>query len=99
MQELAEIVTGLESGQASLDESLASFERGMALLRLCHNKLDAAAQRIEIVTRVSASGEPELGQFDATATVNRESAANSVRRSRGTSPPQAGRDDDGTLFD
>ena len=53
MTELSQIVTNLESGQESLDESLAQFERGMSLLRICHRKLDAAAQRIELVTQLS----------------------------------------------
>ncbi len=72
MTELAEIVAQLESGQESLDASLLQFERGMTLLRLCHRKLDYAAQRIEIVTRMSEGDEVELEEFDGTASLQRK---------------------------
>jgi len=68
MSELSEIAARLESGQESLDQSLARFERGMQLLRICHQQLDHAAQRIEMVTRVGASGAPETQPFDGRAT-------------------------------
>ncbi len=47
---LEEIVGSLESGTAALDDSLALFEEGVALVRLCNGKLDGAQQRIKIVT-------------------------------------------------
>ena len=40
----------LECGTAALDDSLALFEEGVALVRLCNGKLDSAQQRIQIVT-------------------------------------------------
>ena len=71
MAELASIVSRLESGKESLDESLAQFERGMKLLRVCHSKLDVAAQRIEIVTQMSGDGEVQTAEFDSTATLQK----------------------------
>lgn len=47
---LEEIVGALEGGTAALDDSLALFEEGVALVRLCNGKLDGAQQRIQIVT-------------------------------------------------
>ncbi|MCI8472748.1 MAG: exodeoxyribonuclease VII small subunit [Clostridiales bacterium] len=47
---LEEIVGALEGGTAALDDSLALFEEGVALVRLCNGKLDSAQQRIQIVT-------------------------------------------------
>lgn len=73
MQELTAIVAMLESGQGSLDDSLQQFERGTALLRYCHQQLDAAAQRIEIVTRSSESGELLTAIFESAATVQTHS--------------------------
>jgi exodeoxyribonuclease VII small subunit len=75
MDELGQIVSKLESGQESLDDSLRQYERGMALLRNCHQRLDAAAQRIEIVSRVTADGEILTTPFDSTSTLNRSRAA------------------------
>lgn len=80
MAELAQIVASLESGQEPLDQSLQRFERGMALLRVCHRRLDQAAQRIEIVTRIGASGALETDPFDGRATMAKDSQ--SVTQSR-----------------
>jgi exodeoxyribonuclease VII small subunit len=50
-RELEEIVQRLESGQASLDEAIALWERGEELYRLCATKLDSAEGRIEELAR------------------------------------------------
>ena len=49
--ELERIVAQLESGQASLEEAIALWERGETLLALCLGKLDAAQGRIEELGR------------------------------------------------
>ena len=46
-RELERIVTQLESGQASLEDALALWERGDELYRLCLGKLDVAEGKIE----------------------------------------------------
>ena len=43
---LEETVRLLESGNAPLDESLSLFEEGIALVKLCNGKLDAAEQKV-----------------------------------------------------
>ena len=43
---LEETVRLLESGNVPLDDSLALFEEGIALVRLCNGKLDAAEQKV-----------------------------------------------------
>jgi exodeoxyribonuclease VII small subunit len=50
-RELEEIVHRLESGQASLDEAIALWERGEELYSLCAAKLDSAQGRIEELAR------------------------------------------------
>lgn len=77
MEELQGIVGNLESGQEPLDESLANFERGMELLRVCHSQLEQAAQRIEIVTRVDAEGNFQTKEFDGASTLERKAAPDS----------------------
>ncbi len=47
---LEEIVHLLESGNAPLDTSLALYEEGVALVRLCNTRLDNAQQRVKILT-------------------------------------------------
>lgn len=51
MHELEEIVRKLETGELPLEESLAAFERGTALSRLCKSELDKVEARIQVVTR------------------------------------------------
>jgi exodeoxyribonuclease VII small subunit len=61
--ELEQIVQRLESGQASLDEAIALWERGEELYKLCAAQLDAAQGRIEELSRrveaVRPSSQPE----------------------------------------
>lgn len=45
--ELAEVVEKLEAGGATLEESLALWERGEVLADLCQAKLDGARQRLD----------------------------------------------------
>ncbi len=49
MTRLEEVVLMLEEGSVSLDASLAAYEEGMALIRLCHDKLNDAEARITLV--------------------------------------------------
>jgi exodeoxyribonuclease VII small subunit len=49
LQELEAIVQSLESGGAPLEESLKSYERGMALLKYCQGTLGQAEQKIRIL--------------------------------------------------
>ncbi|HHW24726.1 MAG TPA: exodeoxyribonuclease VII small subunit [Bacillota bacterium] len=48
---LEEIVRALESGTAPLDESLAMFEEGVKLVKICTERLDAAEQKIKILVK------------------------------------------------
>ena len=47
--ELEGIVRALESGTLELEESLALYERGVALLRSLRTRLEAAEQKIEVL--------------------------------------------------
>ena len=48
---LESIVRMLESGNAPLDESLSVFEEGRSLVKMCNEKLEAAEQKIKILTK------------------------------------------------
>nr|WP_207161343.1 exodeoxyribonuclease VII small subunit [Rhabdochromatium marinum] len=56
--ELEALVERLEQGDLPLEESLATFERGIHLSRHCQKALDEAEQRVRILTETSASAEP-----------------------------------------
>ena len=57
LSELEELVQTLESGQTPLDELLASYQRGAALLAFCKHKLAAVEDQI----RVLESGSQGIG--------------------------------------
>ena len=61
LAELETIVRDLETGQLPLEESLAGYERGAALLRHCQETLSAAEQKLQILEN---SG---LREFEAPA--------------------------------
>ena len=45
--QLEQIVAAIESGQIGLEESLAKYEQGMALVKRCRGILYSAEKRIE----------------------------------------------------
>jgi len=49
LQELERLVGELESGQMPLDQVLAGYQRGAALLVFCRDKLTAVEQQIEVL--------------------------------------------------
>ncbi len=48
--ELQDIVTQLEKGELTLEDSLKQFEKGIHLARKCQDILNQAEQKIEILT-------------------------------------------------
>lgn len=62
LSRLEEIVRALDGGDAPLDKSLALFEEGVGLVKLCSGKLDAAEQRVRILTK-GEDGKPCAQDF------------------------------------
>lgn len=62
--ELVQVVTALEQGTATLEESLALWERGERLAARCQEWLDGARERL---AKAQAAAEPETepGSSDA----------------------------------
>jgi exodeoxyribonuclease VII small subunit len=48
---LEKIVSRLEEGNIPLEESLKLFEEGIRLSRICHQKLEEAEKRVEILLK------------------------------------------------
>ena len=65
LSELDLIVKKLEGGELTLDESIAAFEKAMSLVKVCNEKLEAAEQRVRILTE-SADGSVSDLPFDPT---------------------------------
>jgi len=49
LRELEAIVQAMEAGGTPLEESLVAYERGLALLKLCQDRLTVAERRLKIL--------------------------------------------------
>jgi exodeoxyribonuclease VII small subunit len=49
LNELETIVQDMEAGKLSLEDSLAAYQRGAALLKYCQNALAVAEQKIQVL--------------------------------------------------
>jgi len=63
LAELEAIVEKLETGDLPIEESLKSFEKGIALTRDCQGALDAAQARVDVLLK--RDGAASLERFDA----------------------------------
>jgi len=51
LEELEQVVERLESGELSLEQSLAAFEEGVKLVKLCNQKLTEVEKKIELLVK------------------------------------------------
>jgi exodeoxyribonuclease VII small subunit len=70
LKQLEDVVAKLEKGELSLEESLRLYEQGIGLSRLCHQKLEEAEGKIELLLKdargdvpTDAKGEPRSRPF------------------------------------
>ena len=83
MERLEEIVSAMEGERMPLEEMVQSYAEGAGLLKQCRQRIEAARQRVELITAdLDGTGKATLSTFDeATA----ESAAESIAKPRGVS--------------
>ena len=62
IKDLEEIVTKLESGDSTLDESLTLFEKGIKLSKKCQKFLDDAEKKVSMLV-TDENGEIVLTDF------------------------------------
>lgn len=63
LKELETLVTRMEQGDLDLDDALRQFEQGVALVRQCEQQLQAAEQKVQILSQ--QGGQESLQAFDA----------------------------------
>lgn len=66
MQRITAVVGEMEDGNLPLESLITRYEEGVALVKLCQEKLDAAEKRIQIIAR-DARGTAELRNFEPEA--------------------------------
>ncbi len=64
MERLEKIVKDLESGELTLEQSISSFEQGIAIYKECRKYLEAARQRIEVIMGQDAAGRPVIEPYE-----------------------------------
>lgn len=65
MTELESIVTKLEAGDVTLDDSIELFEEGIKLAKNCQKKLDDAEKKVKLLT-TNRDGEIVAEDFGGT---------------------------------
>lgn len=61
LTELESIVTQMETGELTLEQSLSAFEQGIKLTRDCQSRLQQAEQHVQML--IEQNGEPTLAEF------------------------------------
>lgn len=98
LAELEALVAELESGELGLDASLARYEAAVARLRLCHQKLEQARLRVELITGVDAEGKPTARPLESVGDESLEAKGAARSRRRSADPKPDGVDSGSTLF-
>lgn len=62
LSELENLVTEMEKGDMSLEDSLKAFEAGIKLTRDCQSRLTEAEQRVQML--IEEQGELHITPFD-----------------------------------
>lgn len=92
--DLERIVRGLEEGNLGLEESLVQYEQGIGLLRRCHEMLQHAEAKVNLLSGIDSQGNPVYVPFSDDAGTTLEEKAQSRGKRRGNvarkSPAQAG---------
>ena len=63
LEELEQVVEQLESGDLSLEDALAAFEKGVGLVKLCNQKLTEVEKRVELLVK-DKEGKLQLKPFE-----------------------------------
>ena len=89
------IVAKLESGELGLTDSLEQYETGIKHLKRCHALLDAAQQRVSVLSGFDAEGNPVTPPIDEAET--RTGRTKKAGKSRASSASKSNEGVDDTL--
>ncbi|HAJ76583.1 MAG TPA: exodeoxyribonuclease VII small subunit [Gammaproteobacteria bacterium] len=63
LEDLEELVSAMEQGDLSLEDSLQAFEKGIKLTRECQTALKNAEQKVQVL--INENGKTEELEFEA----------------------------------
>jgi exodeoxyribonuclease VII small subunit len=90
LAEVEKIVAKLESGELGLTESLQQYETGVKQLKRCQGLLDAAEQKVSLLSGFDADGNPITESMDQSS--QRTGSGRTAKRSKRTSAAPTGED-------
>lgn len=65
LSDLEQLVSAMESGELTLEESLKSFEKGVTLTRDCQQALNEAEQKVELLLNTEDGLKPTAFEQDS----------------------------------
>lgn len=89
VEEIEQIVLGLEGGEWSLAESLRQYERAVGRLQTCHSLLQDAERHIALLSGFDADGNPMTETLEGDPASSLEQKQQSRSRNRGVSPSRS----------
>ncbi len=63
LEDLEQVVEQLDSGELSLEDSLAAFEKGVGLVKFCNDKLNEVEKKVELLVK-DKDGKLQLKAFE-----------------------------------
>ena len=63
LEDLEQVVEQLDSGDLSLEDSLAAFEKGVGLVKFCNDKLNEVEKKVELLVK-DKEGKLQLKTFE-----------------------------------
>ncbi len=88
MERLETLVEQMENARLPLEELIRSYEEGIRLVRVCNERLTAAEQRIEIITR-DAAGQAQTSEFPAAGASAKPSSTREAKPAPDSQPAAA----------
>ena len=76
LEELEEMVDTMESGQLSLEELIASYERGAKLISHCDSVLGEARKRLDLITLTPRPNAEESTETQPDVSANNDTSPN-----------------------
>lgn len=78
LKKLEKVVSDLEKGDMSLEDSLSRYEEGIKLSKVCSRQLEAAKSKVELLMK--SGSKFDIKPFDEAAT--KEKAKTKAKRSK-----------------
>ncbi|MBI84593.1 MAG: exodeoxyribonuclease VII small subunit [Planctomycetaceae bacterium] len=79
LAKLEQAVERLEAGNIGLADAITEYEQGVSYLKHCHQLLERAERKIELLTGVDAEGNPQSRIFEHEASMGTETPVKSRR--------------------